>query len=112
MPRNSSSPTWPGHAWKETSTPSIDGRIRPKRRFLITCAIAEETCTERGRPLDRMPVVILVLAVAETAWALLCAYTGINILVFYAVLVVASAVFYVPGLTESRGAAPRERLEG
>jgi len=59
-----------------------------------------------------MLVLILVLAVVETAWALVCAYTGINILVFYAVLVVASAVFWVPGLTEGSGAAPRERLEG
>jgi len=62
--------------------------------------------------MDRMLLVILVLAVAETAWALLCAYTGINILVFYAVLVVASAVFWVPGLTEGRGAESRKRLEG
>jgi len=49
-----------------------------------------------------MLLVILILVVAETAWALLCAYTGINILVFYAVLVIASVVFWIPGLTETR----------
>jgi len=62
--------------------------------------------------MDRMLLVILILVVAETAWALLCAYTGINILVFYAVLVIASAVFWIPGLTETRAAAQRGPTEG
>jgi hypothetical protein len=54
-----------------------------------------------------MILVILAVAIAETAWALFCAATGVNLLVFYAVLVAASAVFWVPGLTEKRG-APRK----
>ena len=62
--------------------------------------------------MDRMLLVILTLVVAETAWALLCAYTGINILVFYTVLVIASAVFWIPGLTETRAAAQRGPTEG
>jgi hypothetical protein len=62
--------------------------------------------------MDRMLLVILMLLVAETAWALLCAYTGINILVFYAVLVTASAVFWIPGLTERRAVSPHGRPEG
>jgi hypothetical protein len=62
--------------------------------------------------MDRMLLVVVVLAVAETAWALISAYVGINIFVFYAVLVIASAVFWVPGLTESRGATPLVRPDG
>jgi hypothetical protein len=62
--------------------------------------------------MDRMLVVVLVLAVGETSWALLCAYVGVNILIFYAALVIASAVFWVPGLTEKRAAAQSESLEG
>jgi hypothetical protein len=62
--------------------------------------------------MDRMLLAILALAVAETSWSLLCAYTGINILVFYAVLVVASAVFWIPGLTETSAAARRGPTEG
>jgi hypothetical protein len=58
----------------------------------------------------RMILVILVVAIAETAWALFCAATGVNLLVFYAVLVVASAVFWVPGLAERR--APRKTSSG
>jgi hypothetical protein len=50
----------------------------------------------------RMILVILAAAIAETAWALFCATTGVNLLVFYAVLVAASAVFWIPGLTEKR----------
>lgn len=54
---------------------------------------------------------ILILAVAETAWALLCAYTGINIFLFYGVLVLASAVFWIPGLAETGAGARRGRTE-
>ena len=54
--------------------------------------------------MDRMILVILVLAVAETAWALLCAETGANLLLFYVVLVAASAVLWIPGLAEKRSA--------
>jgi hypothetical protein len=53
---------------------------------------------------DRMILVILAVAIAETAWALFCAATGVNLVVFYAALVAASAVFWVPGLAERRGA--------
>ena len=50
----------------------------------------------------RMLIVILVTAAAETAWALFAAETGIDLLLFYAVLVAASAVFFIPGLAERR----------
>ena len=59
-----------------------------------------------------MLAVILVLAVAETAWALFSACTGLNILAFYAVLVIASAVFWVPRLTETRAPSPKAPQEG
>ena len=49
---------------------------------------------------------ILVMVVAETAWALYCAEASFNLFGFYIVLVVASVVFWVPGLTEKRGGAP------
>jgi hypothetical protein len=51
-----------------------------------------------------MYLVILVLAVAETAWALLCAVTSLNLALFYAGLVAASAVFFIPGVAEKRSA--------
>jgi hypothetical protein len=50
----------------------------------------------------RILLVILLMVVAETAWALYCAVTGVNLLLFYAVLVVSSAVFWAPGL-EGKG---------
>jgi len=50
-----------------------------------------------------MILVILASAIAETAWALFCAKTGVNLFVFYAVLVVASGVFWIPGLGEKSG---------
>lgn len=52
--------------------------------------------------MDRMIPVILVLAVAETAWALLCAVTNFNLALFYVGLVAASAVFFIPGVAEKR----------
>jgi hypothetical protein len=55
----------------------------------------------------RMILVILIVAIAETAWALFCAATSVNLLVFYAVLVAASAIFWVPGIAEKRGAPQR-----
>jgi hypothetical protein len=54
-------------------------------------------------PSARLVTVILVMVVAETAWALYCAETNFNLLGFYLVLVVASGVFWIPGLTERRG---------
>ena len=59
--------------------------------------------------MTRMILVILVMTGAETAWALAAAETGVTILLFYAVLVAASAVFFVPGLAEGRGSAPGDR---
>jgi len=50
-----------------------------------------------------MILLVIFLAIAETAWALFCAATGVNIFVFYGVLVAASAVFWIPGLTEKKG---------
>lgn len=51
-------------------------------------------------------MVILILAVAETAWALFCAEMSVNLLVFYAVLVAISTVFWIPDRAE---AAPRNQ---
>jgi hypothetical protein len=56
----------------------------------------------RTPPLARLLAVILVMAVAETAWAFYCAEAGVNLFLFYAVLVVVSAVFWVPGLAVKR----------
>ena len=58
-----------------------------------------------GALTPRMILLILAVAIAETAWALFCAVTGVNLAVFYVVLVVASAVFWIPGLAEPRGGA-------
>lgn len=52
--------------------------------------------------MERMFVVIVMLVVAETAWALFCAETGVNLLVFYAVLVAVSGVFWIPDRSERR----------
>ena len=61
--------------------------------------------------MDRLILVILMAAVAETAWALFCAETGVNIFVFYAVLVAVSAVFWIPDRAEKR-VAPQEASSG
>ncbi len=53
----------------------------------------------------RMNLAILVVTIAEVAWTLLCAVTGANLLLYYAGLVAASVVFFVPGL-EGKGASP------
>ncbi len=68
---------------------------------------------EGGRPTARFVLVVLVMAVAETAWALYAAETeaSIDLLLFYAVLAAASAVFFVPGLTVTRAVAPSGRPE-
>jgi hypothetical protein len=79
------------------SAPDSSGRL------LITAAAAENQW-KAVAPLNRLILVIAALAVAETAWALLCAETGANLLLFYGVLVAASAVLWIPGLTEKRGA--------
>ncbi|HYW83372.1 MAG TPA: hypothetical protein VFB30_08955 [Spirochaetia bacterium] len=50
--------------------------------------------------MERMIVVIVTLAVAETAWALFCAEMSVNLWVFYAVLVAVSAVFWIPDRRE------------
>ncbi len=60
--------------------------------------------------MDRLIPVILVMAVAETAWALFCAETGVNLFVFYAVLVAVSAVFWLPGPAQKQtGRQPTTR---
>jgi hypothetical protein len=59
----------------------------------------------------RMILAILVVAMAETAWSLFCAATDVNLIVFYGVLVAASAVFWIPGLAEKRG-GPRKAPSG
>jgi len=61
--------------------------------------------------MDRLIPVILIMAVAETAWALFSAETGVNLVVFYAVLVAVSAVFWIPDRTKER-VAPRETPGG
>lgn len=61
--------------------------------------------------MERMIVVIVVLAVAETAWALFAAEMSVNLLLFYAVLVVVSAIFWVPDRADKR-VAPRKASGG
>ena len=58
------------------------------------------------RPAVRILIAALVMAVAETAWALFAASTSIDLLLFYLVLVGASVVFFVPGLAEGHGREP------
>jgi hypothetical protein len=52
------------------------------------------------RPTAKSIVIIVVVAVVELVWALYAAETSANLLLFYAVLVALSAVFFVPGLIE------------
>lgn len=47
----------------------------------------------------RLYLVILSLAVVETAWALVCALTSANLGLFYVGLVAASFVFFLPSVT-------------
>ncbi len=61
--------------------------------------------------MDRLIPVILVMAVAETAWALFCAETGVNLFLFYGVLVAVSAVFWIPDRAE-KGVAPQKASTG
>lgn len=55
----------------------------------------------------RVLVVVAIILAVEIAWALFCAITGVNLFVFYGVLVVASLAFWVPGLLDKR--SPTER---
>lgn len=57
-------------------------------------------------PMARIILVAVVMAVAETAWALFCAVAQVNLALFYAVLVAASTVFWIPGLAEPRQRPP------
>jgi len=64
----------------------------------------------RGRapgrlPMDRMILVIVITVIAETAWALFCAETGVNLIIFYAVLVAISALFWLPDQARKREAS-------
>jgi len=54
-----------------------------------------------------MILVIPLLAIAETAWALVCAEASLNLVLFYVVLVAASAVFFVPGVAEMGSDIPQ-----
>jgi hypothetical protein len=53
-----------------------------------------------------MTLLIIVLAIAETAWALFCAETSVNLVVFYLVLLATSAVFFIPGIAEKGSMTP------
>jgi hypothetical protein len=61
--------------------------------------------------MDRMILVIVIMVVAETAWALFSAKTGMNLFVFYAVLVAVSAVFWLPDPAKKR-TAPQKASGG
>lgn len=50
----------------------------------------------------RLIAVVLTVGVLEVAWALFCSVKDVNIFVFYAVLIVASLVFWVPGVATKR----------
>ncbi len=52
--------------------------------------------------MERMYVVILVMIVVESAWALLCAVTDTNLFLYFAGLVVASVMFFIPGVAEGK----------
>jgi hypothetical protein len=55
---------------------------------------------------------ITVIAAIEIAWALYAAETSANLLLFYVVLIVLSAIFFVPGLVELDGDDYEEEEEG
>jgi amino acid permease len=52
--------------------------------------------------MERLFIVILVMVVVESTWAVLCAVTGVNLFLYFAGLIAASVVFWVPGLTGQR----------
>ncbi len=58
--------------------------------------------SEGGAHVTRIALVAVVMALAETAWALYAGEAGVNLAVFYAVLILASAVFFIPGVAEPR----------
>ena len=58
----------------------------------------------------RMILVVAALTALETAWALFCAEASVNLVLFYVVLVAASAVFFVPGIAY-KGGGPPENVE-
>jgi hypothetical protein len=63
-----------------------------------------------GRISAKMLTAIVVMAVAETAWALYAATSSFDLLLFYGVLVAASAVFFVPGIQVMAGSRPEKPL--
>jgi len=67
---------------------------------LTTGAEPDRTSLEGVRLTARLILVILALTVAETAWALFCAETSVNLILFYVVLLAASVVFFIPGIAE------------
>ncbi len=62
------------------------------------------------RPTGRTLTTILVVTIAEVAWTLFAARAGVELAVYYAVLVVASAVFFIPGIAEEGAGSAQERL--
>jgi hypothetical protein len=51
----------------------------------------------------RLLSVIILMAIVESAWALVAAEIGVPLLVFYGILVVASSVFWVPWVAREGG---------
>lgn len=52
---------------------------------------------------------IIIVAVLETGWALVAAISGINIFLFYGVLLVASSVFWIPRMTREDSRAAKTK---
>jgi hypothetical protein len=52
--------------------------------------------------MDRLFTTIFGLVVVESAWALFCAVAGVDLFLYFAGLIVASAAFWVPGLLEQK----------
>lgn len=48
----------------------------------------------------RLLAVIIILTIAETGWALFSAETSVNLFLYFAGLVAASVVFWVPGIVQ------------
>ncbi len=48
----------------------------------------------------RLLAVIILLTVVETGWALFCAETSVNLFLYFAGLVAASVVFWIPGVVQ------------
>lgn len=63
-------------------------------------------------PLRRAAIIAVVLSVGESVWAYYSGVAGVDLLVFYGVLVAASLVLFIPGLIEAKGQEAPAKTKG